>query len=248
MGEVQWGQGQVGSEQWASESLANYRKWLNLDKWNKLAEEAALGGDQRKFQNAVAGLKAAQAKFKGLQGLVSKIGVHSQLLGEQREKLLGGFRTGAEAGIARQLEASGRAAQLRAQRQGLGRGGLGGRAAALGETQLRGAGEASYQQFTTKLGLLQSQFMNQTIQGEFNFINEMTKQEALMKFEEDMIRLREQLQRDRESRMGFLNLAGSIGGFLVSGPIGSAVGGWLGGQFEGGGGGGGTVYGGRSLF
>ena len=230
MGEVEWGQGGVGSEQWSSESLANYRDWLNIDKWK---EKQRTARTPQELRNAKAGLEAAQAKLGKLKGYVGKVTAHGQLLGEQREKLLGGFRTGAEAGVARQLEASGRAAQLRAQRQGLGRGGLGGRAAALGEMQLRGAGEASYQQFSSKLGLLQSQQTEAMVRGEFNFINEMTKQEALMKFEEDMIRLRDELQRNRESRNSFLNLAGSIGGFLVGGPVGSYVGSQVGGWLEG---------------
>jgi len=105
---------------------------------------------------------------------------------------------------------------------------------------LRGAGEAQFSDFQNKLGLLQSQQQDALLRGEFEFINQMARQENAQEFERSMTLLRDKLQRDRESRGAFWGLAGSIGGFLVGGPIGSAIGGgitnWLGGQGGGGGG------------
>lgn len=204
---TEFGEGKIGSEQWRTGSLQNYQDQLNIQNWKS---DLANAKTEQERINAKAGLAAAKKKLDMFSGFLGKITTHKQLLGEQREEMLSGFRTGAESGIARQLEASTRAATLRSQRAGLGRAGLGGRAAALGEMQLRGAGEAAFNQFQTRLGSLQSQYMNETLQGEFQFMNEMTKQDALMKFEEDMIRLRAKLQTDRDARNAMWNLAGDI--------------------------------------
>lgn len=185
--------------------------------------------------------KRRQERFK------ESIGTYEELIGGQREKLLAGFRTGTETGVARQLEATTRAAQLRAQRAGLGRGGMGGRGMAVAEAGLRGQGQAQMQEFSTKLAMLQSQQREAFIRGEFDFMHNMERMVAEQDFEESMIRLRAQLQRDQESRNAMYGLAGSIGGFLAGGPIGTAVGGYIGGQL-GGQGQQQTVYGGRSLY
>jgi hypothetical protein len=73
------------------------------------------------------------------------------------------------------------------------------------------------------------------LRGEFGFINEMAKIDAMQAFEEKMTLMREKLQRDRESRNAFWGLAGSIGGWLAGGPVGGMVGGWFGGSAGGGG-------------
>lgn len=150
--------------------------------------------------------KARKKKFG------ESISTYDELIKGQHEKLLSSFRTGTETGVARSLEASNRAAALRAQRSGLGRGGLGGRAAALGEVRLRGQGQAQMGDFSTKLSLLESQQREAFIRGEFGFMHEMEKMVAEQNFEEKMMFLQAKLQRDQESRNAFWNLAASIGG------------------------------------
>jgi hypothetical protein len=212
--------------------------YADYDKWKKLMADASKRGHVQDFKNAKYWLGQVQSKIKGFEALMSKMNLHSQLLGEQREKMLGGFRTQSEAGIARQLEAQKRGAALSAARRGFAPGSAGiggGRAAAIAETQLRGAGEASFQDFQTKLGMLQSQQQDAMLRGEFGFINEMAKIDAMQAFEEKMTLMREKLQRDRESRNAFWGLAGSIGGWLAGGPVGGMVGGWFGGSAGGGG-------------
>ena len=179
----------------------------------------------QKYQTYTGPYRYMQQAQRGPEDIQKNLSLYDELMKGQKEKLLSGFRTGTEAGVARQLEAAQRAATLRSQRAGLGRGGLGGRAAAMAEVGLRGAGEASMQDFRTRLGLLQSQQREAFVRGEFSFMNEMEKLVASMQFDQSMTMMREQLQRDRESRASFLGLAGGIGEWLGWGPVGTAFGG-----------------------
>jgi hypothetical protein len=199
-----------------------------------VAELAKLygSGDALRKLNQQQAAKALQlGQQQRQEQLKQNVSLYDQLAGQQREKLLSGFRTEAETSVARSLDAAKRAASLSAARRGLGQAGIsGGRAAAVTEAGLRGQGQQAISDFASQLGTLQAQQRDAFLRGEFDFMNEMAREQTRQAFDLQLISLREKLQRDRESRNAFWGLAGSIGNFIGLGPLGGALNNLLGGS------------------
>jgi hypothetical protein len=111
---------------------------------------------------------------------------------------------------------------------------LGSRLMAEMQGNLQSQALGAQQGYANQLLNLQAQNRDAFIRGEFSFMNQMDYSFQQQQFQKELLNMQASLQRDAQSRANMFALAGSIGGFLALGPVGSAVGGWIGDQFGGG--------------
>lgn len=198
---MDWTGGDWGSQGWADSARSSYQKYL--DEQLASASPGITGRGAQYVNN--------QSKAKRLNTFLDRALAWSKLQNQARDETLRGFRDYTEAGVGRSLGAANRSAALRNQRQGLGRSGLAGRAAAMSEVALRGQADAAQQDAGIELSKQmmgeQAGFMMQQSQ----YLNTLDLQNNQGRLNMQLAQFQAKLQRDSESRGAFYSMAGAIG-------------------------------------
>ena len=185
-------------------------------------------GSQNRNKRDTGQIAEAQRKLDQQAEFNKNISDYDKLQAGKRNDLLQSFRQFSEAQVGRGLGNILKQQNLQNQRRGIEFSPLGGRGMMEQQAALQGQGLQAQQSYASALDTLMYQNRDKFIAGEFKFIHEMDYAFQQKQFAVDLANLQASLQRDQESRSNMFALAGSIGGFLVGGPIGSAIGGWLG--------------------
>lgn len=182
--------------------------------WGMGQSEADFYAEQKKWQ------KEQQRK-----DYEKKLDLYDQTQVGQRERLLTGFRQFSEAQTGRGLGNILKTQALTNQRRGIEFSGLGSRGMAEQQAALQGQALGAQQGYASQLSTMQAQNRDAFVRGEFSFMNQMDLQLSSQRFQRELMQMQARLQQDAESRANMFGLAGSIGSWLVGGPVGGAVGG-----------------------